>query len=120
MKSISLFFQDFVERILIWLGYSGDMLDSLNRWVLLLFIVVFALAVDLVVRVILLHILRHIVSRTKATWDDHIFDKRVMRHLCNFITPTIYTKESRTYQIVCSIIDKIRIDFELARLARLK
>jgi miniconductance mechanosensitive channel len=89
MKSISLFFQDFVERILIWLGYSGDMLDSLNRWVLLLFIVVFALAVDLVVRVILLHILRHIVSRTKATWDDHIFDKRVMRHLCNFITPTI-------------------------------
>lgn len=89
MKSISLFFQDFVERILIWLGYSGDMLDSLNRWALLLFIVVFALAVDLIVRVVLLHIMRHIVSRTKATWDDHIFDKRVMRHLCNFITPTI-------------------------------
>ena len=33
--------------------------------------------------------MRQIVSRTKATWDDHIFDKKVMRHLCNFITPTI-------------------------------
>ena len=38
----------------------------------------------------------------------------------NFITPADYTKESRTYQIVCSIIDKIRIDFELAKLAKLK
>ena len=38
----------------------------------------------------------------------------------NFITPARYTKESRTYEVVCSIIDKIRIDFDLARLARCK
>ena len=38
----------------------------------------------------------------------------------NFITPTNYTKESRTFKLVCSIIDKIRIDFELAKLAKLK
>lgn len=36
----------------------------------------------------------------------------------NFITPAVYTKDSRTYQIVCAIIDKIRIDFELAKLSR--
>ena len=38
----------------------------------------------------------------------------------NFITPATYTKESRTYKVVCSIIDKIRIDWELARLAKFK
>ena len=38
----------------------------------------------------------------------------------NFITPANYTKESRTYEVVCSIIDKIRIDFDLARLAKCK
>ena len=38
----------------------------------------------------------------------------------NFITPAVYTKESRTYKVVCSIIDKIRIDSELAELAKFK
>lgn len=38
----------------------------------------------------------------------------------NFITPANYTKESRTYKVVCSIIDKIRIDYDLAKLARFK
>lgn len=35
----------------------------------------------------------------------------------NFITPAIYTKESRTYRLVCSIIDKIRADYSLKLLS---
>ena len=46
--------------------------------------------------------------------------KLLRQHRVNFITPADYTKESRTYKLVCSIIDKIRIDFELANLARQK
>ena len=38
----------------------------------------------------------------------------------NFITPALYTKDSRTYQIVCTIIDKIKADFDLANLSRAK
>lgn len=30
-----------------------------------------------------------------------------------FISPASYTKESRTYRVVCAIIDKIKADFEL-------
>lgn len=30
-----------------------------------------------------------------------------------FITPANYTKESRTYRVVCAIIDKIKADYEL-------
>lgn len=35
-----------------------------------------------------------------------------------FITPAVYTKDSRTYKIICSIIDKIKADCELDSLAK--
>ena len=37
-----------------------------------------------------------------------------------FITPASYTKESRTFRIVCAIIDKIKVDNELKHLSRYK
>ena len=46
--------------------------------------------------------------------------KLLRQERVNFITPADYTKESRTYQVVCSIIDKIKINFDLAKLARSK
>ena len=38
----------------------------------------------------------------------------------NFITPANYTKDSRTYRLVCAIIDKIKADNELKLLSRYK
>ncbi len=35
-----------------------------------------------------------------------------------FISPANYTKDSRTYRLVCSIIDKIKADHELVRLSK--
>ena len=48
----------------------------------------------------------------------NVAKKLLRQHRVNFITPALYTEGSRTYQIVCSIIDKIKADFELAKLAR--
>ena len=36
-----------------------------------------------------------------------------------FATPAIYTSDSRTFRVVCAIIDKIKADYELDRLSRL-
>ena len=36
----------------------------------------------------------------------------------NFITPAAYTKDSRTYRLVCAIIDKIKADTELRQSTR--
>ena len=33
-----------------------------------------------------------------------------------FIAPAVYTRESRTFQVVCSIIDKIKADYVLSKL----
>ena len=53
------------------------------------------------------------IPRKKNTARRLLRQQRV-----NFITPADYTKESRTYEVVCSIIDKIKIDFDLANLAK--
>lgn len=36
----------------------------------------------------------------------------------NFITPARYTTDSRTFELVCSIIDKIKADYRLQQLAK--
>jgi len=36
----------------------------------------------------------------------------------NFVTPANYTKTSRTYKVVCAIIDKIKADYDLKQLAK--
>ena len=60
--------------------------------------------------------LMHFENRKKV----NVARKLLRQQRVNFMTPADYTKESRTYNVVCSIIDKIRIDFELARLAKEK
>ena len=36
----------------------------------------------------------------------------------SFITPAVYTKESRTFRLVCAIIDKIKADNELHQFSK--
>jgi hypothetical protein len=48
----------------------------------------------------------------------NVAKKLLRQQRVNFITAADYTKESRTYKVVCSIIDKIKIDFDLAKLAK--
>ena len=50
----------------------------------------------------------------------NVAKKLLRQQRVNFITPAKYTKESRTYEVVCAIIDKIKADFDLARLAKSK
>ena len=89
MEAISYFFHTLVERLLMMTSLSHTIIDKLERWVILLIIILFALIVDMVIRIGVARVLQQIVSRTKATWDDHIFNKDVIKRLCNFVTPTI-------------------------------
>lgn len=89
MEAISYFFHTLVERLLMMTSLTHTTIDKLERWVILLIIILFALTVDAVIRIGVARVLQQIVSRTKATWDDHIFNKDVIKRLCNFVTPTI-------------------------------
>lgn len=89
MEAISHLFRNWVEKILLHIGLSSDTTDALNRWVILLIIILFALFIDAIIRVGVFRLLQQIVRRTKVTWDDYVFDKKVVKNLCNFVTPTI-------------------------------
>ncbi len=89
MEAISILFRDWVEAALLQAGLSSELSSTFNRWIILLIIILFALLVDTAIRIGVSRLLQKIVSRTKATWDDYIFDKKVIKRLCNFITPTI-------------------------------
>lgn len=89
MEAISVLFRDWVESILLHIGLSNELSLTLNRWIILLIIILFALFIDAVIRIGISRLIQQIVSRTKATWDDYIFDKNVIKRLCNVVTPTI-------------------------------
>lgn len=48
----------------------------------------------------------------------NVAKKLLRQQRVNFITPADYTIESRTYQLVCAIIDKIKADWTLAALTK--
>ena len=48
----------------------------------------------------------------------NVAKKLLRQHRVNFIAPADYTKESRAYQLVCAIIDKIKADWTLNRLSK--
>ena len=56
------------------LRFSVETADVWNRWVVLGFIV--AIVSDFVCRQLLLRVVKRIVARTKATWDDILFEDR--------------------------------------------
>jgi hypothetical protein len=60
------------------------------------------------------------VYNPKISKKKKVAEKLLRQGRVNFITPAVYTKESRTFKLVCSIIDKIKIDFVLSNLAKEK
>lgn len=48
----------------------------------------------------------------------NVAKKLLRQERVNFITPADYTRDSRTYKVVCAIIDKIKADFELTKLSK--
>lgn len=49
-----------------------------------------------------------------------VAEKLLRQGRVNFVAPATYTRDSRAFRIVCSIIDKIRAESELKRLSRMK
>lgn len=60
------------------------------------------------------------VYNPKNNKKKSVAKKLLKQGRVNFMTPAVYTKDSRTFEIVCAIIDKIKADYELALLAKSK
>lgn len=60
------------------------------------------------------------VYNPKNSKKKSVAKKLLKQGRVNFMTPAVYTRDSRTFEIVCAIIDKIKADYELALLAKSK
>lgn len=78
-----------VDSLLVGLGFTETEAHGIDQWIILGIICAAALAVDLACRIVLLKVVNRIVRSTKAQWDDIVFDPKVLRRLCNIITPLL-------------------------------
>lgn len=80
---------DWVNTTLTKWGCATHIADMVDEWVVLLLIVLLALAVDVVLRQLVLRIVSKIVHKTSAKWDDMLFDHKVLVRMCNIAVPLI-------------------------------
>ena len=80
---------EWVNSYLTKWGCSESLANNIDEWVLLLLIILFALCVDMVLRRVVLRVVRKIVRRTRAAWDDLLFDHHVLTRMCSIAIPLI-------------------------------
>ncbi len=78
-----------IDELLISWGMSPSLADTLDRFIALALILIVAFAADAVCRFVLLKVVAHLVRRTKAVWDDIVFDHKVLVHLSRMVAPMI-------------------------------
>lgn len=75
-----------------WLGLIGlkpERVADIDQYVVLGGIVAFALLADFLCRVIVLQAVSRLVKQTKATWDDILFDRKVLKNLTRIVAPVL-------------------------------
>ena len=71
------------------LGFSQSLAAQLDQFIAFLGVLLVAYLADTVCRKILLKVVSRLVKQTKATWDDSVFDRKVMVHLSRMVAPIL-------------------------------
>ncbi|MGP1536199.1 mechanosensitive ion channel family protein [Bacteroides heparinolyticus] len=78
-----------IDQLLVSWGMSPSLADTLDQFVAFAVVLIIAFTADALCRGILLRIVPRLVKRTKASWDDIVFDRKVMVHLSRMAAPVI-------------------------------
>ena len=78
---------DDVNHGLISVGMNPLWANRLDNFTVLLVIIILALLANVICRRVILEGVAKLVKRTKATWDDVVFDHKVMIHLSRIVAP---------------------------------
>ena len=83
----------------------------LLSWVAFSLVLLAVVLFDFLCRTVLVHGMRRIVMRTKATWDDYLFNDRMMRSMARLIPPIIW------YMLLGAVLYDMPVALELTRKA---
>ena len=81
--------RDWFYNVMINFGCDPATADALHGWVMLVGIIICVVIINAIIRLGVIRAVRWVVHRTKFTWDDIIFDEKVMRRLGNILMPII-------------------------------
>lgn len=71
------------------LGIISGIPTLLDQFVLIVLILLLAYLSDVFCRRILVRLIRKVTEQTKATWDDMLFNDKVMNNFCHLVTPVV-------------------------------
>ena len=78
-----------VNRTLVSAGVDEVWADKIDNLIVLLFIIGIALLANLICRKIILRVVAKLVKQTKATWDDIVFNHKVMVNVSRMVAPIL-------------------------------
>ncbi|NDV56509.1 mechanosensitive ion channel family protein [Bacteroides sp. 519] len=85
MKAIRETLHDFLTSI----GLESSTADFVNKLIILLVIIALAFLAQRICKKLILPVIQKVIKSTKATWDDIIFDKKVIGGLAGLIAPVL-------------------------------
>ena len=78
-----------IDTLLVSWGMPAGTADSLDQFIAFAIVLLVAFLADMVCRHVVLKAVARLVKRTKATWDDVVFDQRVMARLSHVVMPLV-------------------------------
>ena len=78
-----------INKVLTTVGVNSSESDFWGNVVIAILIIAAAFLCDLVCRNVLINLVGRLVKQTKATWDDILFDRKVLTHLSRLIPPVL-------------------------------
>lgn len=78
-----------VNQGLLSVGVETATADKMDNFIVLLLIIGIALLANVICRHIILKAVAKLVKQTKATWDDIVFDHKVMVHISRMVAPVL-------------------------------
>lgn len=79
----------FINEILLSWGFGQSWADDLTSGIILVVILAIAFLGDAICRHIILTAVARLVKKTKATWDDIVFDRKVLTHVSHLVAPIL-------------------------------
>ena len=83
------FLTNWVVSVLSSLGIRPEVAGIIDQVMIIIIILIIAYLADVVCRRGLVRVVRKLTARTKAKWDDLLFNDRVMNNLCHIVPPVI-------------------------------
>lgn len=80
---------DWINILLTQWGLNTETVGWLERWVIIALILIAAFLADFICRRVIVEGIKKVTKRTKVTWDDLVFNDRVLNYFCHIIPPVI-------------------------------